>query len=176
MSGCRCKEMKMIIRKETTDDVSAIETVTRQAFLNVQYSSHTEQFIVRALREADALTISLVAEIEQKVVGHVAVSPVRVSDGSSDWYGLGPISVMPDQQKMGIGSQLMRTALDELQDIGASACVLLGNPDYYQRFGFKPASNLILSGVPALYFQVLSFHGSMAQGEVTYHDAFNALE
>ena len=166
--------MNMIVRKEKPSDGESIEMVTIQAFLNAPHTDHTEQFIVRALREADALTISLVAEAQEKIVGHVAVSHVTISDGSKGWFGLGPISVIPDHQRSGIGSRLMRKALEELQNLGASGCVLLGDPAYYSRFGFKPESSLVLPGVPAEYFQALSFGDSLPQGQVAYHEAFNA--
>jgi len=166
--------MNMIVRKEKPSDVDSIEKITIQAFLNAPHTDHTEQFIIRALREAHVLTISLVAETQEKIVGHVAVSPVTISDGSKGWFGLGPISVVPDHQRSGIGSQLMRKAIEELQNLGASGCVLLGDPVYYSRFGFKPESSLVLPGVPAEYFQALTFGDSLPQGQVAYHEAFNA--
>lgn len=100
----------MQIRNETQEDVFAIEAVTTAAFLNAPHTSHTEQFIVAALRAAGALSVSLVAEAEGAIVGHVAVSPVTISDGTPDWYGLGPISVLPAWQGQGVGSALMRAA------------------------------------------------------------------
>ena len=75
----------MILRKETVADVEAITEVTIAAFKNHQISNHTEQFIINALRDANALTISLVAEIDGRVVGHIAFSPVIISDGTKDW-------------------------------------------------------------------------------------------
>ena len=93
----------MILRKETVADVEAITEVTIAAFKNHQISNHTEQFIINALRDANALTISLVAEIDGRVVGHIAFSPVIISNGTKDCYGLGPVSVLPDYQKQGIG-------------------------------------------------------------------------
>ena len=122
------------------------------------------------------LAISLVAEMKAKVIGHVAVSPVSITDGTKGWFGLGPISVIPEYQRVGIGSQLMVKTIEQLQNIGASGCVLLGDPVFYSRFGFKPETGLVLSGVPPQYFQVLSLSDSMPQGQVTYHDAFNVKE
>lgn len=97
----------MIIRKETVADIEAITEVTIAAFENHPISNQAEQFIVHALRAADVLTLSLVAEIDGRVVGHIAFSPVFISDGSSDWYGLGPVSVLPERQKQGIGKALI---------------------------------------------------------------------
>ena len=93
----------MIIRNEKTSDFEAITEITLAAFADEPHSDHTEQFIVNALRAANALTVSLVAEIEGQVVGHVAFSPVTFSDGGRDWYGVGPLSVAPSYQRQGIG-------------------------------------------------------------------------
>jgi putative acetyltransferase len=97
------------IRPETRNDESAIKEVTLAAFTNTEHSNHNEQTIVRDLREANQLSISLVAEDEftHNIVGHVAISPVKISDGSKNWYGLGPISVLPQHQGNGIGSLLV---------------------------------------------------------------------
>jgi putative acetyltransferase len=167
--------MTIKIRNENNSDIEAITVVTVAAFLNAEHTSHTEQFIVSALRDSGALTISIVADKNNKVVGHVAVSPVSISDGSRNWYGLGPISVAPDFQNQGIGSLLMEAALDTLQKFNAAGCVLLGDPNYYSRFGFKPDSRLVLPDVPPEYFQAISFIDKFPVGIVTYHEAFNAI-
>lgn len=164
----------MQIRAELPDDAQAIEQVTIQAFKDAPHSDHTEQFIVRALRAAGALALSLVAEIDGQIVGHVAVSTVTISDGSKDWFGLGPLSVLPEKQQQGIGSALMQAAIGTLRTQYAQGCVLLGEPHYYRRFGFRAVPSLVLPGVPAGYFQALSFAGSTPQGEVSYHRAFDA--
>lgn len=142
----------MIIRKETESDIEAISEVTKAAFENCPYSEQTEQFIISALRAADALTISLVAEMDGRVVGHIAFSPVAISDGSRNWYGLGPLSVSPDFQKQGIGKSLVQEGLSMLKASGAKGCVLVGDPDYYKRFGFKNCPELTLEGVPQRNF------------------------
>ena len=166
--------MKIEIRDETAADVAAIEAVTVAAFLHAPHTSHTEQFIVDTLRKAGQLTVSLVANVDGAVVGHVAISPVSISDGAAGWYGLGPISVAPEYQRRGIGSRLMREALRALREHGASGCVLLGEPGYYSRFGFRVDPNLSLPGVPPEYFQAISFGASHTRGIVSYHSAFNA--
>ena len=140
------------------------------------HSAGTEQFIVNALRRSGALAVSLVAESDGRVIGHVAVSPVTVSDGAAGWYGLGPISVSPEHQRTGIGSQLMHAALQALQDRGGSGCMLVGDPAYYQRFGFRPEPGLVYPGVPAEYFMVLSFGRGLPHGVVTFHEGFGATE
>ena len=166
--------MKIEIRNETAADVAAIEAVTTAAFLNAPHTSHTEQFIVAALRKDGQLTVSLVAHIDGTVIGHVAISPVSISDGTTGWHGLGPISVVPEYQRRGIGSRLMREALRVLREYGALGCVVLGEPEYYGRFGFRAAPNLNLPGVPPEYFQAISFGASHPQGTVSYHRSFNA--
>jgi putative acetyltransferase len=166
--------MKPIIRPETPSDVAAIHIVTVAAFLHAPHTDHTEQFIVDALRNAGALSISLVVEDGGVVVGHVAVSPVSISDGSTGWFGLGPISVSPELQGRGIGSLLMQGVLRLLRERGAAGCVLLGDPAYYSRFGFKPEAGLVLPEVAMEYFQALPFGPSLPPGGVTFHEAFSA--
>lgn len=168
--------MNIILRKEQGGDIDAIARLTEAAFLSEEHSSHTEQFIVNALRRAGQLTISIVALEGETIVGHVAVSPVAISSGAGGWYGLGPISVSPQHQHRGIGSQLMKAALAELQGLGAAGCVVLGDPGYYGRFGFKADASLELPGIPAEYFQALSFGAPLPRGQVSYHAAFEAKE
>jgi putative acetyltransferase len=166
----------MIIRPETPNDATAIEALTRAAFLNAPHTSHTEQFIVKALRSADQLTISLVAEDEGQLIGQVTISPVTISDGSTGWYGLGPISVLPEKQQQGIGSQLMRQSLAELRKKGATGCVVVGDPAYYQRFGFQADRRLIYPDLPAEYFMLISLRDEIPTGTVRFHAAFDAKE
>jgi putative acetyltransferase len=164
--------MSIQIRPEQLQDIAAIEAVTIEAFCNAPHTSHTEQFIVRALRSAGQLSVSLVAVEDGIVIGHVAISPVVISSGAAHWYGLGPISVLPEHQGQRIGSQLMSQALTQLQKLGASGCVVLGDPGYYARFGFKAEPSLVLPDVPPQYFQAISFAGSAPSGTVSYHEAF----
>ena len=164
----------MIIRNEKDSDIQAISEITIAAFTNHPYSKQTEQFIITALRAANALSVSLVAEIEGRVVGHIAFSPVSISDQSSDWYGLGPISVLPDYQKQGIGKALLHEGLSILRSRGAKGCVLAGDPEYYKRFGFRNIPDLILEGIPQEYFLALPFGENRASGIVVFHEAFSA--
>ncbi|BEO32027.1 hypothetical protein SMQE01_07920 [Serratia marcescens] len=100
--------MNITLRHETPADVGAIATLTAAAFLHAEHSSHTEQFIVSALRAAGALTLSLVAEHNGTPIGHASVSPIVLSNGAAGWYGLAPVSVLPAYQSQGIGSRLIR--------------------------------------------------------------------
>ena len=166
--------MHVEIRTETPADCDDIEALTASAFLNAPHTSHSEQYIVAALRSAGKLSVSLVAEADGSLIGHVAISPVSISDGTPGWFGLGPISVLPQYQRQGIGSRLMREALRILSERGACGCVVLGEPEYYGRFGFRADPDLVLPGVPAEYFQALPFDSSRPRGTVTYHEAFEA--
>jgi putative acetyltransferase len=168
--------VKIEIRNETAGDVPGIEAVTIAAFLNAPHTSHTERFIVSALRQAGKLTLSLVADAGGEVIGHVAVSPVAISDGAIAWFGLGPLSVLPEHQHQGVGSRLMREALRILRAQDAAGCVLLGDPGYYGRFGFQADPSLTLLNAPPEYFLAISFRSSRPRGTVSYHEAFNACD
>jgi len=165
---------KIVIRSETQLDVRAITEVTVAAFRTLEISNHTEQFIIDALRAAKALTISLVAEVDARVIGHIAFSPVTISDGTQNWYGLGPVSVLPEYQRQGIGKALIREGLSRLKDMNAQGCCLVGHPDYYRKFGFKNLPGLVHEGVPLEVFFALPFDGHTSQGTVTFHDGFKA--
>jgi len=155
-------------------DIEAITEVTIAAFKNHPISNQTEHFIVNALRDAEALTISLVAEIDGRVVGHIALSPVTISDGTKDWYGVGPVSVLPEYQKQGIGKSLVNEALSLLKQTGGQGCALVGDPNYYQRFGFKNFPELIHEGIPQEVFLALPFGERIPQGNVVFHEGFLA--
>jgi len=164
----------ILIRDEKNEDYKVISEVTKAAFETMEISNHTEPFIIEALRSAKALTISLVAEIDGQVVGHIAFSPVTMSDGTKDWYGLGPVSVHPDFQRKGIGKALIREGLLQLKDLNARGCCLVGHPQYYRQFGFENIEGLILEGIPPEVFFVLSFDKHIPQGVVAFHEAFSA--
>jgi len=138
--------------------------VTIAAFKTLELSNHTEQFIIEALRAAKALTVSLVAEMDGRVIGHIAFSPVTISDGTPNWYGLGPVSVLPEHQRKGIGKALIREGLSQLRDINAQGFCLVGHPDYYRKFGFTNIQGLAHEGVPPEVFFALSFEGHIPQG------------
>ncbi len=164
----------MIVRKETDADIEAITQVTIAAFRTLAISKHTEQFIIRALRDAGALTVSLVAEIDGRVVGHIAFSPVTISDGSIGWYGLGPVSVLPEYQKQGIGKSLIGEGLSLLKELGGRGCALVGDPNYYGRLGFRNYPQLVHEGIPQEVFFVLPFTENVPQGIVKFHEGFLA--
>jgi putative acetyltransferase len=165
---------KIVIRNETHNDVCAITEVTIAAFKTLEISNHTEQFIIEALRAAKSLMVSLVAEMDGRVIGHIAFSPVTISDGTPNWYGLGPVSVLPAYQRQGIGNALIQEGLSRLKNINAEGCCLVGHPDYYKKLGFTNMSGLVHEGVPQEVFFALSFDGQTPQGNVAFHEGFKA--
>jgi len=165
---------EIAIRTETSADIDAITEVTIAAFKTLEISNQTEQFILEALRRANALTVSLVAERDGRVIGHIAFSPVNISDGTQDWYGLGPLSVAPEYQRQGVGKALIREGLSRLKRLDARGCCLVGYPEYYKKFGFNNPAGLVYEGVPPEVFLVLSFDGHTPQGTVTFHEGFKA--
>ena len=162
------------IRPETDLDIDTITEVTIAAFKTLEVSDNTEQFIIEALRAAKALTLSLVAELDERIVGHIAFSPVAVSDDTHGWYGLGPVSVLPEFQRRGIGKSLIREGLERLKSINAKGCCLVGHPGYYKRIGFQNVSDLGVQGVPQEAFFAQAFEGVFPRGRVLFHEAFNA--
>jgi putative acetyltransferase len=166
----------IVIRNETDADASTITEVSVAAFKSLEISNHTEQFIIEALRAAKVLTLSLVAEVDGRVVGHIAFSPVTISDGTRNWYGLGPVSVLPEYQRQGIGKALIEEGLSRLKVLNALGCCLVGHPDYYRKFGFKNMPGLVHEGVPQEVFLALSFDGHIPQGTVTFHEGFKAVD
>jgi putative acetyltransferase len=166
----------MMIRREQPGDIPAIRAVLTSAFRNAPHSSGNEAAIVDGLREGGALTISLIAEDEGELVGHVAFSPIKINAEAVDWYSLGPIAVRPDKQRHGIGRTLIEAGLDSIRSLDARGCVVLGDPAYYGRFGFRSDPALRNTRVPAEYFQQLSFGDEKRRGIVEYHPAFFASE
>jgi putative acetyltransferase len=164
------------IRKETESDIEAIERVTIAAFENHPISQQTEQFIIRALRAANALSLSLVAENDGRIVGHIAFSPAAISDGTKEWYGIGPLSVDPAMQRQGIGKSLMRAGMELVKDMGGKGCVLVGDPNYYKQFGFRNIPELVHEGIPQEVFLALPFTEATPDGFVEFHEAFRARQ
>jgi putative acetyltransferase len=167
-------ELEMIIRKETDLDIEAMAEVTIAAFKALPISQDTEQFIISALRAAGVLTISLVAEIDGRVVGHVAFSPVTISGGTRNWYGLGQVSVLPELHRRGIGTALIEEGLSRLKGLNARGCCLVGDPSYYGRFGFRNYPKLVHEGIPQEVFLALPLTEKVPRGIVGFHEGFRA--
>lgn len=161
------------IRPERSPDAAAIRELTDMAFRGAKHSSGTEGAIIDVLRTAGALTLSLVATRDGEIVGHVAFSPVTFDGVDIGWLGLGPISVRPDLQSKGIGSALINEGVGYLRRLGVPGCVLLGDPNYYRRFGFESDPAIRYQDVPPEYFMRISLDGSQPTGDVAFHPAFS---
>ena len=168
----------MIIRTEQPADAAAIGDLTYAAFLN--HPVHApgalpdEHILVDALRAANALSLSLVATIDEQIVGHIAFSPVTINNADLGWYGIGPLSVIPAKQKQGIGSALMLQGLELIRERGASGCVLVGYAAYYNRFGFQGSTTLTLKNVGPKFLLAMAFVGEIPTASVVFHAAFDA--
>ncbi|MBO3760296.1 N-acetyltransferase [Ciceribacter sp. L1K23] len=162
----------MIVRPERVGDEAQIGALTARAFADMPYSDQTESLIVERLRRAGALTVSLVAEDDGVIVGHVAFSPVMLSSGQTNWYALGPISVDPVRQRSGIGSMLIAKGFARLQELGAAGCILAGDPAYYGRFGFRGVEGLSCDAVPSQYLLALPLNDEAPSGIVGFHPGF----
>lgn len=166
----------MIIRHEQNADAEAISRLHYAAFLN--HPQHppgaepVEHLIVERLRAAGALTLSLVAEEDGAVAGHIAISPAAVGDASRGWFLLGPIGVLPGCQGRGIGSALMRETMDIMKRQGAAGIVLVGDPGFYERFGFASRQGLTHAGVPSQYVLAAIFGDAHPSGAIAAHEAF----
>jgi putative acetyltransferase len=162
----------VIVRPETTADADGIRNVNIVAFEGHPHSQQTEHLIVEALRDAGALDVSLVAECDGGVAGHIAFSAADIGGSSSGWYVLGPIAVLPERQGEGIGRALVEAGLAELRARGVGGCVLVGDPAFYSHFGFSPLPGVTWAGVPDEYVQCVLMSGEPPCGEVTAHPAF----
>lgn len=165
----------MTIRPERPADAEAIRALTAAAFAGLPHSDGSEPRIIESLRQGGDLVLSLVTELvaeQGEIVGHIAFSPVTITDGSPDWFGLGPLSVAPRHQRRGIGASLARQGIATMRERGAHGIVLLGDPAYYERFGFAHDPALVFPGPPARYFQRLVLSGNPPTGIVRYAPGF----
>ena len=126
--------MSIEIREECHDDIAAVHDLNRQAFGQDQESN-----IVDVLRANEAALLSLVATVDDRVVGHIMYSPAVVGDNITG-AALGPMAVLPEYQRQRIGSKLIKAGNRKLKDAGCPFIVVVGHADYYPRFGFRPAS------------------------------------
>lgn len=163
----------MHIRNERPADDAAIHELTVAAFEPMPFSSGTEAPIVRALRRSGDLTLSLVAEDGDDIVGHIAFSPVTIDGAHAGWFGLGPISVRADRQRQGIGKALIARGLELLREQGAAGVALIGNPDIYSRSGFENDGQLTYGDLDRRMVQWLVLSGSPPRGELRFAPAFD---
>lgn len=161
------------IREEQSTDHALIHRLTEIAFASAQISGGTEPQIINRLRASNKLALSLVAEDARGIQGHVAFSPVQIGQFSTGWFGLGPVSVHPHEQRKGIGSLLITQGLEKLRIRNADGCALIGDPDYYHRFGFRSDGKLQYADVPSEYVQWISFGNKRPAGDLIYSSAFD---
>lgn len=164
--------MTVEIRDEAAADKNAIYNVTKRAFRDMDYAGGDEQDIVNRLRDQGALSVSLVAVKDGILVGHVAFSPAGSADSTGPWFTLGPVSVLPAEQRRGIGSALIERGLADLRDQGAAGCILTGNPDYYRRFGFEVSPDNSPDSAYEDFFMILPFSAVRPVGRMSFHAAF----
>lgn len=161
----------MLIREAGVEDDPAIAALTRAVFVGQPYANGTEPLIPARLRREGDLLFDLVGLADGAIVAHVALSRAEVG-GHAGWAALGPVSVAPDRQRRGLGSTIIAAALSRLREAGAAGCVLVGDPGYYSRFGFRSAPGLHVAGIPDRFVQALPFGPEPARGEIVFAPAF----
>ena len=174
--------MQVAVRQETEADHPAVSDLIQEAFKQEVYSDHQEQFLVSRLRKSDAFVpeLSLVAEIDGKVVGHILLTKIKIKNSRQTFesLALAPVTVSPQYQKKGTGSQLIKTAHREAKSLGYKSIILLGHPDYYPRFGYIPAHKFGINlpfDVPkenCLAIELVNNGLDGASGTVEYPKAF----
>ncbi|MGD7003609.1 GNAT family N-acetyltransferase [Corynebacterium halotolerans] len=168
---------KLLIRREAEEDIPAIRRLVFNSYADKDDEAiRREEQAVETLRDADVLSVSLVAISIPNIVGYIAASPVKIADGTGGWYGLGPVAVDPEHRNSGIGRALMSAALEALQEGGAGGVVSLGDPAFYRRFDFDHITGLYYPGAPE--GDLLARHlgdNTAPQGAVAYHSAFDEL-
>jgi len=171
-SSMRVTGKRMLIRPEHVSDDPAIDNLTRRAFLGMPYSEGTEALIIRLLRQSGDLALSLVAEENGVITGHIAFSPITIG-AYRNWFGLGPIAVEPSRQRAGIGKALIGRGLEILKRRSAAGVALIGNPDVYRSSSFTSNGRLTYKGLETRYVQRILFSGPDPEGELHYADAFD---
>lgn len=163
-----------VLRPEQPGDESAIHDLVKRAFAPMPFSDGNEQDLVDALRAAGDLVLSLVAtDPDETIIGHIGFSPVTIDDAECGWFQMAPVSVSPECQLAGIGSALIKAGIENLRGQGASGIAVVGNPAYYERFGFTTLPGLApLSDHDRPYFRALCLNGEVPIGTLRYAPAF----
>lgn len=168
----------MIIREEQASDKDLIWQLYALAF-----ETDAEANLVNALRDSGCAYLSLVAQIDNEIVGHILFTPVKLQNHEIGLkiMGLAPMAVLPDQQNNGIGSQLVKTGLQHCRLKAYDAVVVLGHASYYPRFGFVPSVNFGIKSeydVPDNVFMILELKPGVLNGHrgiIKYQPAFNSV-
>ncbi len=162
----------VLIRPERPEDIQAIHDVTKRAFATMSYAGGDEQLLPARFRKAGALALSLVAELDGKIVGQLTLTPAFAADESPGWFALGPISVAPETQKQGIGTKMIEAAKAWMREKSAAGCVLIGNPTYYSRFGWLGFPDIAPEGEPPEFYQILPLGVAEPATIVSFHPLF----
>ena len=173
-----------VIRLERETDLPSIRDLTTAAFAGSEFGHHGEADLIEQIRKACPESLSLVAELDGRIAGHILFSPAQIVGESASVMGmaLAPMSVLPEFQRQGIGTRLVRTGLDLLAERGIGWVAVLGHPSFCQRFGFEPAGRYGIScefpGIPDDVFRVTWLSGDdteLPQGVVKYRPEFSEM-
>nr|WP_321456835.1 N-acetyltransferase [uncultured Cohaesibacter sp.] len=164
----------MEIRKETAADFDAIMNVTLASAKQPQVGRQNGYFTLNALRRSGSITLSLVAEIDGTVVGHVAFCPVHVSGGEKGWYALGPISVLPECISQGIRKALIAEGIEILRSMHGKGVAIVGDRDYFMPLGFMDAPVTASRQQHITDFMVMPFEDRMPYGRFEFPEGFLA--
>ncbi|QWC56666.1 GNAT family N-acetyltransferase [Erythrobacter sp. 3-20A1M] len=163
----------MRVRPETAEDFPAIRALTQASFHEANYGWDDAANALDRMRLAGSLALSLVAlNMDEAVIGHIAFSPITVSDGTTGWFDLAPLSVMATRQRTGIGGSLIVRGVAEMRAAGARGIVVMGDPAYYSRFGFQPVPDLTLQGAPTEWLLALPLEGEAPSGAIRLSPGF----
>lgn len=162
------------LRPERAEDAQAICDLVARAFAPMPFSDGTEAALVGDLRDAGDLTLSLVAHDAQgTILGHIGFSPVRIAGADCGWFQMAPVSVAPGHQRQGIGSALIRAGIEAMAGQGARGLAVVGNPAFYERFGFAVHPALAPEHeADAPWFRTLPLSGEVPAGLLRYAPAF----
>jgi len=136
--------MNILFRQENKDDYTAVFNLIQRAFEKEKMSDHSEQYLVERLRNSEAFIpeLSIVAEINQNIAGHILLTRIKVVNNENEEFeslALAPVSVLPEYQGKGIGGKLIETAHKKAKELGFGSVILLGHENYYPRFGYEIA-------------------------------------
>jgi len=136
--------MKIVVRQETNEDFERVYEVVKTAFLNAEHTNGDEQNLVTRLRKSAAFIpeLSLVAVIDDKIVGHTMFTKIKIKNGAEEYASLvlAPVSVVTEMQGKGIGTKMIIEGHKTAKRLGYGSVILVGHPSYYPRFGYVPAS------------------------------------
>lgn len=162
----------MRVRPERQHDAAAIRNVQYNAFNDHPYAYKDEYKIVDALRKNDALTLSLVAEdYGTGIVGQLTVSPVLINGHNKGWFYIGPVGVLPEHQRKGIGTLLIRQAVCAMYTQRANGLISLGDPKFFTKLGFRNDSRITFKNIQPEHIVLLPLGKSVPEGAVALHSA-----